>query len=67
MTVAQGVALLVAYGLQKLVYPDGGVDGEALAVQRGEIGGARTGLEDLPEAVDTHDEGVSMRESVGSG
>ena len=54
MAVAQGVALLVADCLEKLVNPDGGIDGEALAVERRQVCRARAGLHDGPEALNTH-------------
>lgn len=52
--VAEGVAFFVANGFEELVDPDGGVDGQAFAVERREVGWAGAGLEDGPEAVHTH-------------
>jgi hypothetical protein len=52
--VAQRIPLLVANGFQELVYPDGRINGQALAIERGEIGWACAWLDDGPEAVDTH-------------
>lgn len=54
MTVTEGVAFFVAHGFEELVDPDGGVDGQAFAVERGEVGWPGAGLEDGPETVDTH-------------
>lgn len=54
MTVAQGVALFITHGFEELVDPDGGVDGETLPVESGEVGRACGGGEYLPEALDTH-------------
>ncbi|KAK3336130.1 hypothetical protein B0T19DRAFT_408595 [Cercophora scortea] len=61
VTVAQGVALLVANRFEKLVDPDGSVDSEALAVEGREIGRARTWLHDGPETIDTHDGGFNFK------
>lgn len=54
MGVTKGIAFFVADGFEELVDPDGGVDGEAFAVEGGEVGWAGTGLEDGPEAIHTH-------------
>lgn len=52
--VAKSVAFFVADGFEELVDPDGGVDGQALAVEGGQVGWAGARLEDGPEAVHTH-------------
>lgn len=52
--IVEGVALSVAHGFEELVDPDGGVDGETFSGEGLETDGAVGGLEDLPEAVDTH-------------
>lgn len=54
MAVAQTVAFFVAHGFEELVDPDGGVDGEAFAVEGGEVGWAGAGAGDGPEALDAH-------------
>ena len=69
MTAAQCVALLIAHSFEKLVDPYRGVDGDAPLVQRLDFNGPRAGLQDSPEAGDTHgnllriisiEEGVSV-------
>lgn len=54
MAVAEGIALFVAHSFEELVNPNGSINGEALAVKGGEISRARTRLDDLPEALNTH-------------
>jgi hypothetical protein len=54
MAVPQGVSLFVSDGFEELVDPDGGVDGQSLAVQRLEFRRARAWLHDGPETGDTH-------------
>lgn len=54
MTVAEGVALFVAHSFEELIDPDGSINGEALAVEGGEVGRPRAGLDDLPETLNTH-------------
>lgn len=54
MAVTEGISLLVAHGFQELVDPNGSINREALAVQCGQIGGPRAGLNDLPKALNTH-------------
>jgi hypothetical protein len=54
MAVPQSIAFLVAHGFEKLVDPDGGIDGETLLVQRLDLDRPRAGLQDSPEASDTH-------------
>lgn len=63
MAVTEGIALFVAHGFEELVNPNGSINGQALAVQGGEVGGPRAGLDDLPEALNTHLGGCSR---VGS-
>ena len=54
MRVAEGVSFFVAHGFEELVDPDGGVDCEALFVQGFDLDGAGAGVDDVPEAGDTH-------------
>lgn len=54
VAIPQGVSLFVSDGFEELVDPDGGVDGQALAVQCFEFGRACAWLDDGPEAGDTH-------------
>ena len=55
VTVPEGVAVLVTNGLQELVDPDGGIDGEALFVQRFYLDRSSTRLNEGPQAGDTND------------
>jgi hypothetical protein len=48
VTVAQSIALFVAYGFQELVDPDGGVYGESLTIERFELRWASAWLDDGP-------------------
>jgi hypothetical protein len=64
VAVPQRVALLVAHSFEELVYPDGRIDGEPLLVQRLDLDGSRAGLEDGPQAGDTHG-GLRMKFSMG--
>jgi len=52
--VPQRIALLVTNRLEKLVYPDGGIDSEALSVEGCEVRRARARLHNCPETVHTH-------------
>ena len=54
MAASQRIAFLVAHRFQKLVDPDGCVDGEAFAIQRLDLDGAGAGVQNRPEAGDTH-------------
>ena len=60
--VAQSVAFLVADRFQELVDPDGGVDGEALFVEGGELDRARAGGENSPKTLNAHDWSALNRE-----
>jgi len=51
---AQRISLLVAHRFQELVDPDRGVDREAFLVQCFDLDGPRAGLQDGPEAGDSH-------------
>jgi hypothetical protein len=54
MGVAERIALLVAHGFEKLVYPNRGVDSEALPIERRKVGRPRAWLHDGPETVHAH-------------
>lgn len=54
MAIPQRISFLVAHGLEELVDPDGSIDGEALLVQRFDLDWPRAGLQNGPEAGDTH-------------
>jgi len=54
MTVSQGIALLVADCLEKLIDPDGRVNGETLLVQSLDLDRSSAWLHHSPEAGDTH-------------
>ena len=54
MRIAECIAFLVADRFEELVDPDGGIDRETFAVECGERSRSGAGLEDGPEAVDTH-------------
>ena len=54
MAALQRVAFLVAHRLEELVDPDGGVHGQALAVQGVDLDGAGAWVQNGPEAGDTH-------------
>lgn len=51
---AESVAFLIADGFEELIDPDGGVNGEALSSECFEFDRACTGLDNGPEACDTH-------------
>lgn len=51
---AESVAFLVADGFEELIDPDGGVNSEALSSECFEFDRACTGLDNGPEACDTH-------------
>jgi hypothetical protein len=44
-----------------LVDPDGGIDGESFLVQGLDFDRSGAGLDDGPQASDTHDDGILMR------
>lgn len=51
---AESMTFLITDGFEELVDPDGGVDGEAFSSEGFEFDRACTGLDDGPEACDTH-------------
>jgi hypothetical protein len=55
MAITKGIPLLVADCLEKLVDPNGSIDGETLLVEGGEVRRPCAGLCDSPKALDTHD------------
>lgn len=54
MAVAQSISFFVAHGLEELVDPDGGIDGEAFLSEGREGRWAGGGRDHSPEAGDTH-------------
>jgi hypothetical protein len=64
VAVAQGIALFITHSFKELVNPDGGIDSEALLVQRFDLDGTRAWLQDGPEASDTHGR-VLETQSIG--
>lgn len=67
MGIAQRVAFFVADGFEELVNPDGGIDGEAVAVEGFEGSRASGGTHDRPESCNSHSGGgVDMLEMFAS-
>jgi hypothetical protein len=54
MTVTQRISFFIAHCFKELVDPDRGIDSEPLLVQGFDLDGPRAGLQNSPEASDTH-------------